>query len=185
MFFAKTGVYYKIEASDVGSDCNVKIGLYQADGDTEIDAVNYNGKGEGETLNWTDCDQDGFYFIRVSFDNNDGFGEDTEYHLKIQITQAPWNLGGIVGYVYALPSYLAGKIQDVSLTCKSGDADISVFYSQEWGIFYVYGLESGDYTLTATAPGYAETEITVVVGTTTLRRDIFMNPLIDGKKRIR
>jgi hypothetical protein len=54
--------------------------------------------------------------------------------------------------------------------------NIFEIYNAFRGIFYVYGLEKGTYTLTAAAHGYADATITVYVDVKTERRDIFLPP---------
>ncbi len=172
MFYATAGKHYTIEAKNTGAGCNVKIELYGTDGNGPTETVNYNGKGEGETLNWIGCNQDGVYYVRVSHDNRDGFGADTGYDLEMKINAAPFAFGAIVGYVFALPSYTSGTIQNVTIICKDDKLTYHPLYNESRGIFYVYGLEKGTYTLIAAAPGYAETILGVDVGVKTVRRDI-------------
>ena len=148
-----------------------KYGIY---GNSIISLSTYNGRGEGETLNWVGCNQDGVYYVRISHDNKDGFGEDNGYDLEMKINAAPFGFGAIVGYVFALPFYSTEKIQNLTITCRDDKSEYTVLYNAFRGIFYVYGLEKGTYTLRAAAPGYGETTLSVDVDLKTERRDIFM-----------
>jgi len=174
LFYATAGNHYTIEGKNTGAGCNVKIELYGTDGGGPIEVANYNGKGEGETLNWIGCNRDGVYYVRVSHDNRDGFGADTGYDLEMKINAAPFAFGAIVGYIFELPFYATGKIQNLTITCKDDKSEYTVLYNAFRGIFYVYGLEKGIYTLTAAAPEYADATITVYVDVKTERRDIFI-----------
>ena len=47
-FYGINGVTYTIEAKNLGSDCNIVVELYDADGTTLLDSVNDVGSGERE-----------------------------------------------------------------------------------------------------------------------------------------
>ncbi|MDM8522299.1 hypothetical protein QUF80_02915 [Desulfococcaceae bacterium HSG8] len=94
---------------------------------------------------------------------------------KSGIADAPAYLGGIIGYIYKYPSYSLGNFgENLEITCSNGRG---VYYNDFFGIFYVWGLDPGTYTLTAKAPGYADTAVTVEIGTLTVRRYMLMFPV--------
>ena len=75
---------YEIKVDNVGSNCDVAITVYGADGTTVLAERNIGFEGEGELLVWT-CPQNGLYYIMIQHSGNivTGFGENAEYELYI------------------------------------------------------------------------------------------------------
>ncbi len=165
MFYAIKDEDYTVEVKNPGTRCDVWLELYDTDGETSVD---YSSTG---SLGWK-ADNDGMYYVRITNTvSEEGFGKDTGYDLHVTHSTAPLYLGGIIGYVFDVSAGSLGNIPELTITCSSVS---NVYYYESYGIYYISGLEKGYYTIAASAPGYRTTDITLWVGTSTARRDIYM-----------
>ena len=171
MFYGVEGESYTVEASNMETRCDVMIKPYCPDGDGMKEPTS-------GTRTWK-CDEEGMYYAKLTNANSDHFGEDTGYDLKVYIPNAPFASGAIVGYVCdASSDNFTKTVDDVTITCKKSDGnERHVYQNSSIGIYYVFGLEEGTYTLSAQADGYTDFPDTEVeVGSITIRKDICMEP---------
>jgi len=174
MFYATQGETYTIEAGNPGTRCSIALELYDTDGKTFTDSFAYSSSyNKNATFTWK-CGKEGIYFVRAANNDSDVSGKDTEYDLKITFNTAASFSGGITGYVLDAATGAKIKIQGLTITCSGGYYTRNVYYNSSYGLFYIYGLEQGTYTLTAKAPGYKDSVTTVKVLTATVKKDIYM-----------
>ncbi|MDM8523923.1 hypothetical protein QUF80_11190 [Desulfococcaceae bacterium HSG8] len=165
MFYAVKDEDYTVEVKNPGTRCDVWLEIYDdTDGETSVE---YSSSG---LLGWK-ADKDGMYYVRIANSVSEGFGEDTGYDLHVTYSTAPEYFAGIIGYVFDVSAGSLGNIPELTITCSSVS---NVYYYESHGLYYISGLEEGNYTITASAPGYRTTDITLWVGTSTVRRDIYM-----------
>ena len=79
---------YTIEAFNLGTNCNVVIELYNTDG-TNLLAIQNNDiePGAAERVIWR-CPLNGTYYVKFRQYQSDIFGVDTEYDIKIGVSQS-------------------------------------------------------------------------------------------------
>ena len=70
--------------SNVGSNCDVVVNVFDTDGTTLLKDANWGFEGEGELLTWT-CPQDGIYYVMIQHFGAAvvGFGENANYDLAV------------------------------------------------------------------------------------------------------
>ena len=87
-FFGLEGQTYRIEATNVGENCDVVIKLYDTDGITILETGNDGLEGQEDQLESLALDKDGIYHIRL-FNDSDIPGEATGYELRLFFRKAP------------------------------------------------------------------------------------------------
>jgi len=185
MFYGREDISYVIKIREPAERCNGIITLY----DKNDNPIKPNEEGKYE-LNGE------FYFIKVVNANPNDFGEDTAYQLCLHTPQGDCPpsppvvgdtnddtppvtppMGRIVGYVCDVYRDQT-LIQGVNATITNIRTKVTndIWYSDRLGIYYVFGLAKGEYTLAASADEYQGTSVEIEVETIIIRRDICLCP---------
>ncbi|KPA14106.1 cell surface protein [Candidatus Magnetomorum sp. HK-1] len=146
LFLGVKDVTYSIEASQLGSNCDIVIEIYSNDGETLIRGPwNWSGPGSNEFMSWK-CPDDNAYYIKV-YNNQENSLTDTGYQFKIYrpIGVFPGFISGIIKVRGTRDPVRGVRLRTVNGT-GSGISDRD-------GI-YVIVDEEGIYTLDARATGY-------------------------------
>lgn len=149
-FNGSYGRIYGIWATNLGSNCDVVLELYYADGTTLLEVQNNTENPQAdEYLEWT-CPNDGIYYIRVKQHEpcitNDTYCENTEYDLELLPI-----VGGILGFVAGTvkDAYSGNSIEGVTIETDGGGSAISLPNGA-----YIMPHPAGTFTVTAEGPGY-------------------------------
>lgn len=144
------GSAYSIEAKNLGSNCNVVLELYYADGTTLLDEQNDIADPQAdELLEWT-CSYTGVYYARIrqheSCLTSDTYCENTEYNLSLQPV-----VGGPSGFIAGTvtDAYSNEPIQGATITTDGGGSASSLPNGT-----YIINHQAGTFTVTANASGY-------------------------------
>jgi len=83
-FYGIKNKTYIIEVESPGRRCDAVLGLYSIEKDllSVIPPKDDGLKGEGELLVWN-CKKSGIYYVKISSNDPEIFGEDTEYRFRI------------------------------------------------------------------------------------------------------
>ncbi|PID73226.1 MAG: hypothetical protein CSB33_04710 [Desulfobacterales bacterium] len=112
---------YDVEIENVGQRGDPMITLYDSDGITVLAGpVDFGQRGEGESLNFKDCPEDGVYYIRVSCNEECDYGENTNYDISVFHPTAPDTIFNIEGAVVDENS--APVVSAKAGICPSGSA---------------------------------------------------------------
>jgi hypothetical protein len=87
-FFAVGGVPYDIKASNLGSNADLIIELFDTDASTLLDSADDGVVGDDELLPWV-APSDGVYYVKVRHDGANSFGVGMHYDLNIDRPVAP------------------------------------------------------------------------------------------------
>jgi len=87
-FSATLGTDYIIETSNLGSNCDTYVYLYDTDGTTEIARNDDGSTGLASRITWT-APADGTYYIRVRHYSGSRYGDGTDYDLTVTSTSTP------------------------------------------------------------------------------------------------
>jgi hypothetical protein len=144
-FYGLSGEAYTIKASNLGSNCDAFIELYDTDGTTLLASMDGGLKGEDELLDWA-CLQDGIYYVKVSHYDPGAYGENTEYDLEVYIP-----IGPITGWIEGtIKNKCTGEsIEEAIIKTNNGSSAISLPNGA-----YLIIHEAGTFTVTAEASGY-------------------------------
>ena len=153
MFYGLSGTVYSIKTSNVGSNCDNDLAVYDSDGTTLLYESNDKGKGEGELLEFTST-RDGIYYVKV-YECYGDYGENTEYDLRVYRPYAPTLDGFLEGTVQGP----AGVIPYAVVVTDGGGSAVSRPESGAYSIFH----SEGTYTVTVEADGYNSASQTGVV----------------------
>lgn len=85
-FYALAGETYTVQASNLGSRCDLVIEIYDADGTTLLLTIDDGAAGMKEIREWApsaENDYLGSYYLRVRGYDATVFGESTEYDLQV------------------------------------------------------------------------------------------------------
>ncbi|MBF0549960.1 MAG: carboxypeptidase regulatory-like domain-containing protein [Deltaproteobacteria bacterium] len=121
-FYGAMGEVYTIKTSNLGSNCDTVIELYDSDGATLLRKVDNGGPGEPETLEWT-CPKESLYYVRVYDADPRAFEYGTQYDLAVYRPTAP-GTGTIIGTV--LDGDTGQGIDGVDVISSVGATAISV-----------------------------------------------------------
>jgi len=181
MFYGISGQIYEIQAKieSLGSGCDIVIELYDeasiASG-TPIASKDGSGTGRDETLRWEGCTSDAVYYVKLKNADPNVFGENIKYDLKINLPSAPFP-GHIIGYVRDKDT--GQKITGALIRTSAGRSAISNYCNCNFYCardYCIYYHPSGNYTLTAAAPGYKTFSINITVKEViTVSQDIEMS----------
>jgi hypothetical protein len=143
-FYGLSGEAYTIEASNLGSNCDAVIELYDTDGTTLLASMDVGNAGEDELLDWA-CLQDGIYYVKVSHYDSGVYGENTKYDLKVYIP-----IGPITGWIEGtIKNKCTGEsIEEAIIKTNNGSSAISLPNGA-----YLIIHEAGTFTVTAEASG--------------------------------
>ncbi len=173
IFYGEGGRSHVFEIENRDVRCEPVITLYNA----KFETLKRTDKGEYR-LEWRCRGEETFYFAKVTNTDGSVYGDDTGYDFHFYVTSAPFSTGQIFGYVCDAHSY-SKRIQGVDIiyvNVGNGIVREDVYYSNSLGICYMSGLEKGNYTLIVNAPGYKESQVTVIVGSLPIRKDICLWP---------
>jgi streptogramin lyase len=166
-FYGRAEETYEIKASNLGSDNDAVIELYDTDGFALLAQVNNPGAGVDELLNWT-FTLDGTYYVKVKHSDPSVFGVNTEYDLEVYIPTMPAVFGLLAGTVRDSSS--SAPLSNVQVTTSYGLSDIS----RSDGTYIIYH-PSGTYNLTADAAGYDPyLDTFTIIGSDTVIKNISM-----------
>lgn len=155
-FDANASINYLIETSDIGSESDTYIYLYDADGLTEITRDDDGGEGLASRIVWR-CDASGTYYIKVRHYSYSACGPDTYYNISVLEVYTPPAEFNDVYSDYGddtagagLYDYLTIEI-GVNVTTAGhyhieGRLDDSYGDYIEWGYNYIY-LNAGNQTV--------------------------------------
>ena len=87
-FEAASGTQYTIETSNLASDSDTYIYLYDRDGTTEIDRDDDGGAGRASEITWT-CPRSGTYYVMIRHYRSSAHGPDTQYDISVIGETAP------------------------------------------------------------------------------------------------
>ena len=87
-FEAASGTQYTIETSNLASDSDTYIYLYDRDGTTEIDRDDDGGAGRASEITWT-CPRSGTYYVMIRHYGDSAHGPDTQYDISLREEAAP------------------------------------------------------------------------------------------------
>jgi hypothetical protein len=144
-FYGLSGETYTIQASNLGTNCDAVIELYDSDGTRLLPPKDDGWLGEDEVLDWS-CDADGVYYVKVIHFNPLAFGENTEYDLQVYIPIGP-GAGFLLGTI--ANGYSLEPIEGVRVKT---DGKMSALSSSD-GVYRMVH-PAGTFTVTAEAPGY-------------------------------
>jgi PKD repeat protein len=159
MFYALENEIYEVKASNLGTNSDVVIELYDTDGITRIgDPVDDGGEEEDELLSWT-CPADGIYYVKVSHYDPVVFGENTEYDLEVYRPAA-----------FDLPGNVTGTVRDASSGAELGGVVVIVSSGSDisrangyYTIWITVEQPSMPHSMTAAVSGYDPYADTVTV----------------------
>lgn len=154
-FYALAGVTYEIKATNFADKADVRIELYDTDGQTLLSFADdyFEGgvepPGVSELITWT-APANGIYYIRANQEFN-GYGDDTGYDLFVYRPNLP-EVGVIRGLVQSDISVaaLSGALVSVSL---NGNPDGSALTDNNGKFILV--ASAGSLQLDVSATGYA------------------------------
>jgi hypothetical protein len=81
-FDATAGTAYRLETSNLASDADTVLCLYDTDGATQIQCDDDGGEGMGSRIRWLNTSS-GSYYARVTHYNDDASGPNTAYDLTV------------------------------------------------------------------------------------------------------
>jgi DNA-binding beta-propeller fold protein YncE len=144
-FYGLSEEAYTIKASNLGSNCDAVIELYDTDGTTLLASIDDGLTGEDELLDWA-CLQDGIYYVKVRHYDSGVYGENTDYDLKVYIP-----IGPITGWIEGtIKNKCTGEpIVNALIKTNGGSSAISLPNGA-----YLIIHEPGTFTVTAEASGY-------------------------------
>ena len=145
-FYAFAGESYEVKTENGGAMSDTVITLYAMDGTTEIisqdDSLHY---GDDELLSWQ-CQEDGFYYVKITQYNPADYGANTEYDLLIYQP-----LGNSVGQLKGLVTDAYGNAINGALIKAEGVDTAAISLSS--GSFEVT-LPAGTFSITVEKEGY-------------------------------
>ncbi len=165
-FYGVSGEVYEITTSNVNDSADTVLVLYDADGATALTDPNepYRtgddyGYGEGEMISWT-CPADGIYYVMVrQYDEND-FGVDTGYDLRVYNP-----VGGTPGLLIGRVADTAGNgIEGAVLRVTLSDGTLTGMSTEDG--YYLMVLPTGTHTVNVEMPGYPAADVQEVTITT-------------------
>lgn len=145
-FYGVSGQTYSIKASNLGTDGDVVLELYDSDGVTLLDSQDTIGDPRADELLEWPCTEDGMYFVKVYHYNSNTFGENTGYDLTVYRPSATVS-GFLAGSVYSSDSQ--DSIEGAIITTDGGGSALSLE-----GGGYLMVHSPGTFTITAEASGF-------------------------------
>jgi len=145
-FYGLVGQTYRIKASNLGSNCDIVLELYNGDGTTFLDEQDTIGNPQAdEILEWT-SNKDGLFYVKVRQYNSGDFGENTEYDLEVYRAIAP------------ISGFIAGSVTNIDTGGSIGDAWIKTDYNGSAislpNGYYLMVHQAGTCSVSAEADGY-------------------------------
>ncbi len=148
MYSSESTITYQIETSNVGTNCDTIIELYDTDEQTLlVPPVDDQGPGEEEFLEWN-VPAAGIYYVKIKQYNPDVWGEDTGYDLSVIKPVQPGD-GWLQGVVTDKTTGVALRGATVKLTQVAG-AEAETFPNG----LYQLCAQASTYTVQATKTGY-------------------------------
>jgi len=144
-FYGLSGEAYTIKASNLGSNCDTVIELYDSDGTTLLASMDDGFTGEDELLDWA-CPQDGIYYVKVRHYDSGVYGENTEYDLEVYRPIGPL-FGFIMGTITNAST--GEPMEGVQITTNGNASALSLPDGT-----YLMIHPAGMFTVTAKASGY-------------------------------
>ncbi|KPA19331.1 conserved hypothetical protein, secreted [Candidatus Magnetomorum sp. HK-1] len=159
IFHGFSGRTYEIWAIEPGSRCDIVLELFDTDGCTMLlnEPVDKRGMGMSEEIN-TYFQKDGLYHIKIYHSDQHIYGEDTNYKIHIQASDAPFS-GNITGLI---TDAITGKrlinvlvSSDKNKQCYSSSGiNQNSFYDDLIGRYLIYSHEPGTTLLSASYQNY-------------------------------
>ena len=140
-FYGIADVEYTISAAQVSAGCNLSLGLYAADGQTQLGSMDNNSEGLGETLSWT-CPETDFYLVRIQHTGQIG-----TYQLMISDNTVDEDKCKLTGVVVDAESHV--YLEGIAIWSDLHNSAIS----QSDGTFHMI-LPTGKHTISAGGTGY-------------------------------
>jgi hypothetical protein len=169
-FYGIAGQTYSILASNLESNCDIVLELYDTDGTSFLDDQDTMGDPQADELLEYTFAKDGVYYVKVRQWSPSDYGENTGYDLTAYRPIA------------GEPGRLVGRVMNSS---GDGIGDAIVRSSLGSAIcaptgYYEFRLPSGTHTVTATAGGYVpdQTDVTIQSNSET-RRDFVLGSDVD------
>jgi len=146
MFYGIAGKEYTIEIINVETKGDPGIGLYDSNFMKILPDRDKNLEGEGETMDWTDCNRDGIYYIKV-FSCGAGctYGENTGYEIFVYEPNAPNNYPNITGTI--IDKNTKQPIGNAKITISKNGIVFGNGSSVQDGKFVVNTIEPGNYLM--------------------------------------
>jgi len=145
-FYLFSGMQYTIKVSEVGSDLNAVIELYDTNGTSMINSKSDWLNGGSETMTFFP-QHDGIFYIKIKPDSPDSSDSNTDYQIRIFRSSGPvsaWFKGTIVN------TYTQAPIPDFVITTNGFDSTLN---SGDNGQYYI-NIQFGDWTASIEADGY-------------------------------
>ena len=159
VFYGLAGKQYIIFTENVGSDCDVLLELYDADGTSSLDKADDYGKGENERLQIPQkTSRDGLYYVKV-YDYNGASGDNYQYDLRLTKGEGP----AVDGFLEGIVQGTSGIIEYAEIFTDGGGSAVS------WPGDGAYSMShsQGTYNVTAQATGYYSEVKAMYIGTNT------------------
>ncbi len=174
-FYALAEKTYKIEATNLGINCDVVIELYDENLKYMASRDNPDSSQSDEVLEWK-CEKEGFYYVRIRHAKTYMFCEGTEYDLKIY-----YPIAGDWGYVKGFIKDACTEEPIIGAIVKTNGGGSALSLPTNGA--YTIVQEVGTGIITVDAEGYCSaTESTVVSETDKIMNlDIALLPLGKGK----
>lgn len=150
---------HAIFVGSVGAGMDVYIELYDTDGVTLIERKNKFFEGDNETLEIV-LEQAGIYYVKIGLVNEEAYGEDSDYQLRVAILEASTGYGTVHGRV---KDYSSGDgIDGAEVRSSNNNKKVYTF----GGGYYIMTHITGSFDLTASADGYPsqKKDFTIVNG---------------------
>lgn len=155
-FYALSSNIYDIKVSNLESNCNAVIEIYDFDGETILgDPRNQWPAGMNETLTWN-CPKDGIYYVKIRQSNPNIFGDDTGYDLSIFKA-----IGGIPGTLKGMIRSATTGIGISNATLKTSGGLSAIIFPD--GAFFLPHPD-GTFFLTISAHGFETFSEEIILG---------------------
>ncbi len=163
-FYGLAEVNYKIEAINIGPDCDVVIELFDYDGKTLLSSKNDGGLGQDEVFMWH-CSFEGTYYMKATYNNTrknkymENFGENMRFDLQdfgknmrfdLQVSVRTTGITGDI-YGFITDAYSGTIIEGVNIKTNAEKPNSSI--SNDRG-FVIFNHVPGTYTLIASKNSY-------------------------------
>lgn len=147
-FYALSGKTYDIEATNLESNCDPAITLY----DENLNILReWNSLSSDTEERWSwPCEADGVCFVKVYSADPNKYGENTGYDLAVS---SP--IAGLPGWLegFVRDSSTKDPIQDAKVIISLNDVRTEGFDTNPDGWYSIH-YESGEYTVSVSASGY-------------------------------
>jgi len=184
IFYGFSGRTYEISAIEPGNRCDIVLELWGIDGQTMLldEPVDKKGTGESEVID-TYCQEEGLYHVKIYHSDQTIYGENTNYKIDIQPTDAPFS-GCITGLItdaktgYRLINVLVSTDKNRQCHSSSGIYQ-NKFYDGLMGRYLIFQHEPGITTLSAYYENYnVFTETIEVKEVETIEKNIQLTPYL-------